>query len=354
MISIAFILISHADRVQRLMGYGSFGSVVRAEDVLTGGVVAVKVLHRVRGLHRHLEHEARMYETLLLGCSPRISLFAEVLGFGDHCGFQCIVFEFCEITLYDVLQEQSGLVPLPARHVREIAYQVLLGVEYLHSLGFIHGDVKPNNIAFKRFEIAPMQVLNSSGEFYDKNVLASTALCIIDLGSTMTRAELESSPAVLGAILYRAPEVSLGMPLSFGVDIFAIGCVIAEVHAGTALFHPGIASELEHLAMVDRTVGPFPLEFARAIEQAKAGTFRFTPKMEVIYPPSGKYPKSAFIASVRRLQDTKHICMRIHNNVLVDLLKKLLWPDPSQRLCLATALRHPYFDSIAMASDAVI
>lgn len=61
------------DRVHRLLGFGSFGSVVLAEHVLTGERVAVKVLHRVRGLHRDYHNESRVYETLVAGCSPRIS-----------------------------------------------------------------------------------------------------------------------------------------------------------------------------------------------------------------------------------------------------------------------------------------
>ncbi|KAH9854463.1 kinase-like protein [Lenzites betulinus] len=338
-------------RVERTLGYGSFGSVVRAEDVLTGQHVAVKVLHRVRGLHRDVHNEARMYETLVEGCSPRISLFAEVLGVGTHCGFPCTVFELCQATLFDIIKIDSQFLPLPSRHVCEIGYQIILGVEYLHSLGILHGDIKPDNIALKHFDSSVVQALDSSGQFRERRILTSTALCIIDLGSSVQLAHVPSATGIIGANMYRAPEVDLRMPYSLAIDTFAIGCVVAEVYLGKALFDPGIVSDLEHLAIADRISGPFPLDFAQAIERARAGTFRFKPKIEVIFPPKNcKYPRSALVEAVHRFQGTKHICAVVHDAVFVDLLKRLLLPDPSRRVALSAALRHSYFDQLSLQS----
>ncbi len=57
-----------------------------------------------------------------------ISLFAAVLGSGTHLGFHCIVFDLCEGTLYDLIKGYSGFLPLPARHVLEMAYQLVSGI----------------------------------------------------------------------------------------------------------------------------------------------------------------------------------------------------------------------------------
>ncbi|OJT15963.1 Serine/threonine-protein kinase AFC2 [Trametes pubescens] len=227
-----------------------------------------------------------------------------------HRGFHCTVFELCDATLCDVFKGHGGLAPLPSRHVCEIAFQIVLGVEYLHSLNIVHGDIKPDNIAFKHFNVLSIQALDPSGNFQEKRILSCTAIRLIDLGSAMPLAQAMGSPAIIGAPMYRAPEVDLRMPWSLGVDTFAIGCVIAEVYLFEPLFDPNVSSDLEHLAMVDRIAGPFPIEFARAIETATPGAFRFAPKIELIYPPatSGR-SRNALAASVRRVHHAKPICV---------------------------------------------
>ncbi|KAL1938418.1 hypothetical protein VTO73DRAFT_11658 [Trametes versicolor] len=331
-------------RVQGMLGYGSFGSVVRAEDVLTRDVVAVKVLHKRAGLHRDPRQETRVYDTLVAGCSPRTSLFAEVYGSGVHGDFDCTVFQLCAVTLCDVLKGHGGFTPLPSRHVCEISYQVVLGVEYLHSLNIIHADVKPDNIAFKNCDVRSVEILDASGKFRQKNILACTALCIIDLGSSVYTSRAVPTTAIIGAPLYRAPEVSLQIPWSIGVDTFAVGCVLAETHLNETLFHPDLYYDWEHLAMVDRIAGPFPRDFARAIERGRSGVFRLGSKVELIYPPANvRVQKDRLVAAMQRIKDTKSICARVHDTLLADLLKKLLMPDPSRRFSLAAAARHMYF-----------
>ncbi|KAH9848476.1 kinase-like domain-containing protein, partial [Lenzites betulinus] len=335
--------------VQCMLGYGSFGTVVGAEDIFTGGLVAVKILHRVRGLHRDVHRERRVYDILVAGCSPRISLFTEILGEGVHHGLHCTVFELCSATLCDILKGSGDLLPLSARHMCEISHQVVLGVEYLHSLDIVHCDLKPDNIAIKSFEITSVQVMDNSGRFKVKNILRSTALCIIDLGSAMSSSELALAPAVIGAPMYRAPEVGLRIPLTRAVDTFAVGCVIAEVYLMENLFDPDFASNFEHLALVDRITGPFSAVFARQIKRVRPGSFRFHPKVEVVFPPKAiRFPRGRLAPSLRRVQQAKPICARVHDTLLADLLKKLLIPDPAVRCSLAVATRHQYFGKLSV------
>lgn len=60
------------DRVQATLGYGAFGTVVNAKDIVTGGVVAVKLLHRGDAFQGDMYREQRVYEELLQGGDSRI------------------------------------------------------------------------------------------------------------------------------------------------------------------------------------------------------------------------------------------------------------------------------------------
>ncbi|KAH9846245.1 kinase-like domain-containing protein, partial [Lenzites betulinus] len=276
--------------VQRPLGHGSFGTVV--------------VRSRSRCYTRFADYiviprrERRIYDLLVAGCSPRISLFAEVLSDGAD---------------------------------RDI-YLVL---------------------AWNTFEVTTVQTMDGSGRFKAKlrvtqNILKSTALCIIDLGSAMTSSEAAAAPVVVCAKSYRPPEVDLRMALTRAVDAFAVGCIIAEVYLTQNLFDPAFSSTSEHLALVDRIAGPFPPGFARVINRDRPGTFRLQPKVEAVFPPpSAKWPRGQIVASARRVQQAKPICTRVHDVLLADLLKKLLMPDPSLRVSLAAASRHQYFDNLS-------
>ncbi|KAI9057280.1 kinase-like protein, partial [Trametes sanguinea] len=336
--------------LQRRLGTGTFGSVFRAVDIMTGSRVAVKLLHRIEGRVRDVHHEERAYDALVAGCSPRLSLFAEVFGSGTHQGFSYTVFELCDATLCDVIKGAGKLTPLCPRHICEIAYQIVSGIEYMHSLGIVHADIKPDNIAFKRLDTVLVQSIDNKGNFQSKRILASTALRIIDLGSSMTVTHATSSPSIVCAKIYRAPEVDLRLPWSFGVDVFAVGCVIAETYLLENLFHPKVETDFEHLAMIDRICGPFPRDFAKSVEALKPGIFRLFPRVEVIFPCADvPLEDEANRSAVRRLESMKRICARVHNAVLADLLRKLLMPDPSRRLSMAAAVRHPYFDGLDAA-----
>ncbi|KAI9058552.1 kinase-like protein, partial [Trametes sanguinea] len=333
--------------VRQRSGYGSFGTVVQARDRLTGEVVAIKVLHKMEGLHQDALHEQRVYETLVAGCSPRISLFAQVLQSGTFKGFPCTVFDFCEATLFELLVSGEGMMPLPPFHLREIALQIIQGVEYLHSLGIIHTDIKPDNIALRRAETVKVQQLDEKGIFREQRLLVSTAICIIDLGGAVTFAQASAAERPISARMYRAPEVICGLRWSYGIDTYAVGCVIAELCLVKNLFPPEMTSTGEHLALVERIVGRFPRDFAKVVEAVKPGSFRIGSSVSVNFPPRGlPSKKEEYSDAMRRLSAARPFSTLIYDVDLVDLLKKLMIPDPAKRCALGAAARHVYFDKL--------
>ncbi|KAI0716609.1 kinase-like protein [Earliella scabrosa] len=335
-------------RVVGVLGQGSYGTVAQAEDVMTNTVVAVKVLHKSDVLHADINVEERIYTQLILGCSPSVRLFAEVVSSGEIDGQHCVIFECCQLTLWHLVFGSRRLLPLPMRHLKEMAYQLIQGVAYLHSMGLIHTDIKPNNIGLKSGDAVLTKYMDSTIGFHDTLRLVSTELRVLDLGGVVE--ELPSGHVgIVGALGYRAPEVSLGLPWGRGVDTFAIGCVIAELYLATSLFPAGMATPREHLALVERLVGPFPVGFASSVESKFPGTFRTDSEVRVVFPGK-ELNREEHGPPLSRLQSTKPLAAQIHDVSLTDLLKRMMCPDPAKRVNLELALKHRFFDELRVSN----
>ncbi|KAI1789219.1 kinase-like protein [Ganoderma leucocontextum] len=334
-------------RVRSKLGRGGFGTVVLAEDIITETAVAIKLLHKDPELTEDVRREEDVYRALLAGCDPRIELFAEVISTGMHRGFHCIVFELCGATLYDMVKGSLGLLPFPARHVLEIAYQLVNAVDYLHSLGIIHTDLKLDNIAVRDQATTTIRWLSPVAGFEEKKILVTTQICVLDLGGATTSSAPSHSGRV-GIRSYRSPEVTLGLPWRFGVDVFAVGCVIAEIYLGNQLFSGDISSDREHLAALDRVLGPFPRAYAQTIEMRFPGTFNLDDNDVKVHFPSldTALTRASHGVPMRRLARMRPLSADIHDSQLVDLLRKLTALNPAERISLDVAAKHSYFNDI--------
>ncbi|OSD02445.1 kinase-like protein [Trametes coccinea BRFM310] len=239
-------------KVQTILGYGGFGTVVKAADRVTGSVVAIKVYHKGEFLQSDAHREQSIYKQLVAGCNARIDYFAAVLGSGIHQGFKCTVFELCQSTLEHIIKGYSGLMPLPSRHILE------MGIK--SSMQF-----NPDNIALRADDFATVHWLDPLTGFHEKKILVLTKICILDHGNAVLANIPNGNHGRAGVMQYRAPEVALGLPWSFGVDAFAIEFIIAELYLAEAVIHGDTESDTERLAIIDRLVGPFPEEYARSI-----------------------------------------------------------------------------------------
>ena len=86
--------------------------------------------------------------------------------------------------------------------------------------------------------------------------------------------------------------------------MFAVGCIIAELYLGNQLFSGAISSDREHLAALDRVLGPFPRAFAQTIETRFPGTFRLDDDHVKVHYPSldTVLTRDAYGAPMRRLE----------------------------------------------------
>jgi serine/threonine-protein kinase len=213
-----------------LLGSGGMGEVRAARDVRIGREVAVKALHGAAAadastVARFLR-EARIQGRL---DHPAI---VPVYDLGrDESGAPYFAMKrLTGITLQQVLHDWAKVGESTSTWTRHQVLarliDVCLALDFAHSRGVIHRDVKPGNI-----------VLGDYGEVYV--IDWGIARVVDDDGAddrTIARADLgdvdephTAVGAVLGTAGYMAPEQQLGEVVDARADVYALGCVLYEV-----------------------------------------------------------------------------------------------------------------------------
>ncbi|KAJ7178837.1 kinase-like domain-containing protein, partial [Mycena crocata] len=176
---------------------------------------------------------------------------AEVLDYGLSKGLEFSVYPLCGMSLHKLLRV-GRLLPLTASHLRNISWQLLRAVDYMHSLNLIHTDIKPANIVLRSDRIRFDRIALPDGDVAFKEVLSDVSIKLIDLDDAVSVGPRWMS--LVGTDSYRAPEVVVGGVWLTPIDLFSVGCVMAELLLGYPLFKPDGGLE-ELLACLERTVG---------------------------------------------------------------------------------------------------
>jgi len=215
-----------------LVGAGGMGEVYRARDTKLRRDVALKVLpdslaHDADRLTR-FQREAELLATLN---NPHI---AAVYGLEESSDRAAIVLELVEgETLADVLSRG----PLAMDEALTVAGQIVDALEAAHDRGIVHRDLKPANIKVSRdgtvkvldFGLAKMVETSTASSVNTANPSFSPTLSV---HATM-------AGVVLGTAAYMSPEQARGKPLDRRADVWAFGCVLFEMLAGTQPFESG-------------------------------------------------------------------------------------------------------------------
>ncbi len=200
-------------RFESIIGKGGMGVVYRGYDLKLDRPVAIKIMNvQIADVSRFVERFRREAKNQAKLIHPNI---VTVYGFIEDEGILGIVMEYVEGEGLDrLIRRQGRLHPYDAVYVTK---QILSGIGYAHSRGFIHRDIKPSNIIINKEGIAKIMDFGISKSFFEKGV-------------TKTGAKV-------GTVYYMSPEQIRGERVTHHADIYSIGCTFYEMLTGKPPFY---------------------------------------------------------------------------------------------------------------------
>ncbi|KAJ0405300.1 hypothetical protein P43SY_001059 [Pythium insidiosum] len=285
----------------KVCGRGAYGIVIAATDTHSGGNVAIKkvidciwhphqlkqILREAR-LMRHLAHE-NILSLMDLIPPPSYSEFRDVY----------MTVDLMEMDLHRIIYSKEVLLD---DHIRYFLYQILSGLNHMHKAGVIHRDLKPSNL-----------LINSDCQL---------KICDFGLARSMDLDDNGMTEYVVTR-WYRAPELLLGSAYGEGVDLWAAGCIFAEMLGRKPLF-PG-ETYVHQLQLIMNVLG-VPEEHSFK-ENPQANKLKGRQLLSRTQATAGIDVSTMFPNA---------------NPEGLDLLWKMLVFDVEQRITVAEALRHPY------------
>ncbi|XP_046388667.1 MAPK/MAK/MRK overlapping kinase-like isoform X2 [Ischnura elegans] len=215
-------------KVLSKIGEGSFADVLKCEEVKTGTLYACKRLKKLYMSSKQMNEIPEIIALKKMGYHSNLLHLVET-AFEPIPGYVVLVFELCDMSLYDLLKNRKR--GLQENQVRGYTYQMLRGLEFIHNSGIFHRDIKPENILLK-----------------------GNVVKIADLGSVRA---IHSSPPYTEYVStrwYRSPECLLTTGF-YGpkMDVWAVGCVFYELLTLKPLF-PG-SNEMDQISKIHSIIG---------------------------------------------------------------------------------------------------
>ncbi|KAK2000189.1 dual specificity protein kinase pom1 [Colletotrichum falcatum] len=299
-----------------VLGKGSFGQVVRCIDHKTGVLVAVKIIRNKKRFHQQALVEVNILQKLReWDPKNRHSMvnFTHSFYFRGHL---CISTELLDMNLYEFIKA-NAFRGFSLKLIRRFTKQMLSSLNLLKQHKVIHCDLKPENILLRH----PLH----------------SEIKVIDFGSSCF--ENEKVYTYIQSRFYRSPEVILGMTYGMPIDMWSLGCILAELYTGVPIF-PG-ENEQEQLACIMEVFGP---PEKHLIEKSTRKKLFFDsmgkPRLTVSSKGRRRRPSSKTLQQVIKCDD----------EAFLDFLARCLRWDPDKRLKPEEAIHHEFISGKKMSA----
>lgn len=227
--------------------------------------------------------------------------------------------EYCKYDLRKLIDEKilrNPKEPYDIKFIKDVMYQLLQAVNYLHGNKILHRDLKPQNILI--FE-------GGNGKYIVK---------LADFGlSRVYSVPLRPYTREVLTLWYRAPEMMLGITnYSIGLDMWSIGCIFAELY----MKYPFIRgdSEIDQLFKIMQVFGTF--------NEGILPGYKSFPNFDAEFP----YWEGVGLKNYMKKNSYLHI-----GDDAFDLLEKMLMIDSSKRITCKEALKHEFFKDVECSVD---
>ncbi|KAJ4783147.1 Protein kinase family protein [Rhynchospora pubera] len=225
---------------------GAFGRVFLAKKRVTGDLFAIKVLKKADMIRKNAVESILAERNILISarnpfmvrffysftCRENLYLVMEYLNGGD---------------LYSLLR---NLGCLDEDMARMYIAEVVLALEYLHSLNVIHRDLKPDNLLISRdghikltdFGLSKVGLINSTDDLSGPDVSGALMGEQEEAGPGVAaqraeKREQRRKQTAVGTPDYLAPEILLGMPHGPTADWWSVGIILFELLVGIPPFN---------------------------------------------------------------------------------------------------------------------
>ncbi|KAK8453983.1 hypothetical protein SEVIR_5G375300v4 [Setaria viridis] len=300
--------------VTEYLGSAAFSKVVQAHDLQTGMDVCLKIIKNDKDFFDQSLDEIKLLKFVNKYDPLDEHHLLRLYDYFYHQEHLFIVTELLRANLYEFQkynQESGGEVYFTLPRIQAIARQCLEALVYLHHLRIIHCDLKPENILIKSYSRCEIKV--------------------IDLGSSCFLTD--NLCLYVQSRSYRAPEVILGLPYDQRIDIWSLGCILAELYTGEVLFPNEPVSMM--LAQMIGIIGPIDMEM---LELGQETQKYFTDDYDLFTKNEETDQLEYLIPEKSSLR--RHL--QCPDSEFLDFLSYLLQINPRKRPTADEALQHPW------------